>query len=84
MNNTVKAFKNEFPQGWFKNGDEFNGDAGTILWTGEGWDIDGLPAFDPDFHYNSFGVHPSLQAFADEQGIYLEAYDGATLMGYKA
>ena len=74
----------KFPHMWIKDGYEFSSSYDKTLWTGEGSDIDGIPAFD---HYNCefyvMGVHPALEAFLNKWGFHCEWYDGGTVFIYK-
>jgi hypothetical protein len=84
----LKALKTKlvkkFPHMWIKDGHEFDSGYAKTLWTGEGSDIDGIPAFD---HYNYefyiMGIHPKLEEFLGKLGYHCEWYDGGTVFIYK-
>lgn len=80
----LSKFQEQFPHCWFKDGQEFDGSINRVLWTGEGGEIDGLPAYSMELWPENFGVHPQLIEFGDANNIYFEAYDSGTLFGYWA
>lgn len=82
--NILEELRDEFPQGWFKDGSEFDGSVRRVVWTGEGSEIDGIPAFDnyAESGY-TFGVLNELNDFVEDRGYYFEAYDGGTFFLYK-
>ena len=77
--------KKKFGSGfWCKPGHMWDNRA--IFWTGEGASIKGQDAFQSYTHgsgpYNDFGIHKDLAAWAKKNKVFLEPYDGGTLLGY--
>jgi hypothetical protein len=72
----ITDLKAKFPNVWFNEGSDFGG----FGWSGEGSEIDGLPAFDYDSWENTFvmGVQRSLHDWAASHGMYWECYDPGT------
>lgn len=81
----IKELKVEFPDGWFKTSEEFDGKENAV-WSGEGWGIDGLPAFDyyaMSHELFPLGVNHKLVAFLEKRGWFAECYDAGTYFFYK-
>lgn len=82
----AKDIKKKFPHVWIKPGGDFDSDSKNSLWTGEGSEIDGYPAFD---HYDTkeilytMGVHKKLEKFLQSRGYFAEPYDAGTYFIYK-
>lgn len=76
------AIAKKFPNIWMKDSEEFDGTQKAI-WTGEGSDIDGVPAFGVYNEGYVFGVHPELHKFLESKGWYTEAYDPGTFFIFK-
>lgn len=82
----ISEFQKLIDGGFIKDGQEFNGDKGCLLWSGEGTYLkNGDDAFNywtssPDY---IFGVHKTIEAWASTNGIYFESYDSGTFLAYK-
>ncbi len=86
----LEELQKAFPDCWFKAGKEFDGSSTRLVWSGEGSEINGLPAFDcnaweHDSHEQTYTmcVHNDLNKFAESCGCYWEAHDGGTFFLYK-
>ena len=84
LETVAKKIQKAFPHVWLKDGEDFNGSKGA-LWSGEGSDIDDIPAFD---HYSDnslyiMGVHHKLADLLTKLGYYAEFYDAGTVLIYK-
>ena len=87
-------FRIAFPHCWVKPGEDFDGSTARVLWSGEGSEIV-MPAdkYGPEYLAPAFdmyatgddyifGVHKSLNDWAESRGYYWEAYDGGTYFLY--
>lgn len=85
----AEQFKKDFPQAFVRPGYQFDNKYGCLLWTGGDWTLeDGFLAFDTyaeDYKETVYimGVHRKVRDWADKHGIFFEAYDAETWMGYK-
>ena len=85
----IKKIQDKFNITWIKDGKEWDNNPNTILWSGEGADInvDGhtVRAFNAYSESDSyiFGVHKALYDFCKSLGIHWEAYDSGTYLAYK-
>ena len=85
----IAKLKRETGISWVKDGSEWNGGS-EVLWSGEGATIpngegEAVNAFDyygPESIYE-FGVHKTLVAWAEKNGVYWECHDPGTYHAYK-
>lgn len=82
----ARAMEKFGPEFWCKPGAEWECN-GAVFWTGEDAILpDGNGAcnyWTTNFEIYPGYIHKELEAWADENGIFLEFYDGSTLLGYK-
>jgi hypothetical protein len=83
MQNKLDKLEKQFPNVWFKDGEEFASGYENTIWTGEGSDIDGESAFCHYGYYDTMHVHPKLAKALDKLGLYAEFYDAGTVFIYK-
>jgi len=84
--NILEELEEAFPDCWFRAGVDFDGDAATIVWSGEGSQMpDGNRAFDYyDFSgLYQIGVHNDLDGFAQQRGFHWQCHDPGTYLLYK-
>lgn len=76
-----ERLKSKYPDGWFKDGADFDAAHAGSIWTGEGaMHTDGYELFN---YWNEsemyvMGVHHELEEFLYGAGWYAEAHDGGT------
>ena len=84
MQNKLDKLEKQFPNVWFKDGEEFADGYENTIWTGEGSTIGEYDyAFSSYSYYETFGVHPILAKALDKLGLYAEFYDAGTVFIYK-
>jgi len=87
----IQAIKRDLKIAWVKDGREWDGGKGALLWSGEGANIDTplygrVPAFDywAEGELYEFGVHKVLRDWSEKNGLYWECYDPGTYLAYRA
>jgi len=85
MSDLVRKFKETFPDCWVKDGVEFNGSDSTLLWTGEGSMVDGIPMFNYNRDDETYvlGVHHKVYNWMLDRGLFFQAHDPGTYLAYE-
>jgi len=86
--NILEKLEKEFPECWFKEGKEFDGNPDRIVWSGEGSTIDRDNAFDyyaEDYKelIYTLGVNNKLVKFVAKFGYHWDCYDPGTYFLFK-
>lgn len=80
----LKILKKEFPNCWFKDGEDFSSSHKNSIWSGEGSHINGENLVDDYTTGKKYilGVHHKMDAFLTKHGWYHELYDSGTVFFY--
>lgn len=90
---TLAAFIEQFPNCWFRAGEEFDHNEDCIAWSGEGskviegimddaFELEAFDGYSTNYELYVMGVHHSLHEFAEEHNCFWEAYDMGTYLLY--
>lgn len=82
MEKKMQSLTKQFPNVWFKYGEEFAQGYEQSIWTGEGSYVGEESAFCMYSYGETLGVHPKFNKALDKLDLYAEFYDGGTVFLY--